>query len=206
MSVESVIYYYDMVAVGVFAISGALAAAEKHLDILGFFLLAIVTGIGGGTVRDLVINAPNVFWVENSVYLVICLVTAALTYFAAPLLVSLEKPLLWMDAAGLALFAVLGCSKSLQIGTDPVVAVAMGVATATFGSVIRDILLNKKPVLFGVEIYVSCALLGATAYAALAGLGVDAITSVIMASVVAFCLRAAAILFDLRLPKYQGQQ
>lgn len=204
MLIESVIYYYDILAVGVFAISGALAAAEKKLDIFGFSLLAIVTGIGGGTVRDVVLNATHVFWVENSIYLIVCLIAAVLTYMAARLLASLEKALLWMDAVGLALFSVLGCSKSLQLGADPVVSVCMGVATATFGSVIRDILLNKKPVLFGPEIYVSCALLGSFSYAVLIGLQLPTLACVLVAALAAFLLRASAIVFDLQLPKYKG--
>ncbi len=204
MPIESLIYYCDIVAVGVFAISGALAAAEKRLDIFGFALLATVTGIGGGTVRDVVLNAPHVFWVENSIYLQVCLGAALLTFAAARLLVSLERALLWMDAAGLGLFSVLGCSKSLQLGADPLVAVTMGVATATFGSVIRDILLNKKPVLLGPEIYVSCALLGAIVYAVLVELAVSAVYGVLVASAIGFLLRAAAIVFDLRLPKYNA--
>ncbi|MBC6429102.1 MAG: trimeric intracellular cation channel family protein [Cellvibrionales bacterium] len=201
--VLSIIHYCDMLAVGVFALSGALAAAEKRLDIFGFALLAIVTGIGGGTVRDVLLNTPHIFWVENSIYLLICLTAAGLTYCAARLLTSLRTALLWMDAAGLALFSVLGCSKALQLGADPLVAVAMGVVTATFGSVIRDILLNREPVLFGPQIYVSCALLGSLVCTLLLGIGVPAATSLFIAIAAAFLLRAVAILFDLRLPKYR---
>ena len=204
MSIELAIYYCDIVAVGVFAISGALAAAEKKLDIFGFLLLAIVTGIGGGSVRDVVLNAQYVFWVENSVYLIVCLIAGALTFFTARLLASLEKALLWMDAAGLALFSVLGCSKSLQLGADPVVAICLGVATATFGSVIRDILLTKKPVLFGPEIYVTCALLGSLSYTLLIMLACPILVSLGIAVSIAFAVRASAIVFDLRLPKYHN--
>ncbi|MCB1702637.1 MAG: trimeric intracellular cation channel family protein [Pseudomonadales bacterium] len=199
---DSVIHLVDVLAVAVFAISGALAAAEKKLDILGFILFGIVTGIGGGTARDLLLGTDTVFWVSDNLYLWMCIGAAVATWFLAPLLTSLHRVLLWADAVGLALFCVLGTIKAQAWGASPLVAVVMGMMTATFGSVIRDTLLNQEPVLLGPEIYVTAALLGSTGYIVLDALPATAALAMPLAIALAFMLRAAAILFGLRLPKY----
>ena len=192
----------DLVATAVFAISGALAAAEQKLDILGFILFGTITGIGGGTVRDLLLGTDAVFWFTHTEYLWICIVASAATFFMAPLLHSLHKVLLWADAVGMALFSALGAIKALQWGAPEIVAVGMGVMTATFGSLIRDTLLNQKPVLLEPEIYVTAALLGAISCTVLNGFPLTSPYALPVAICLAFALRACAIAFDLRLPKY----
>ncbi|MCR8922868.1 trimeric intracellular cation channel family protein [Dasania sp. GY-MA-18] len=202
LSFESVLYIAGMVGVAVFAISGALAAAEEKLDILSFVLFATVTGIGGGTVRDLFLNVPQVFWVADPFYLYTTIAAAVITYFFSHLLVSISRSLLWMDAAGLALFSVLGTAKAMAMNVDPVVAIAMGMITPTFGSIVRDILLGHKLVLLEPEIYVTAALLGGGGYFILRGvLAIDEVTAILLAVAAAFMLRAAAMIWDLRLPK-----
>lgn len=192
----------DLVATGVFAISGALAAAEEKQDILGFVLFGTITGIGGGTLRDLLLGTDTVFWYTQTHYLWICIAASVATWFMAPLFHSLHKLLLWADAVGMALFSVLGSVKAVQLGAPDIVAVGMGVMTATFGSMIRDTLLNKQPVLLGPEIYVTAALLGASAYTLLESIPPVRQFALPVAIALAFMLRASAILFDLRLPKY----
>jgi uncharacterized membrane protein YeiH len=192
----------DYVATAVFAISGALAAAEQKHDILAFVLFGTITGIGGGTVRDLLLGTDSVFWIGQTEYLWICILASAATWFLAPLFHSLHKLLLWADAVGMALFSVLGAVKALQWGAPAVVAVGMGIMTATFGSMIRDTLLNQEPVLLGPEIYVSAALLGALSYTLMQTYTPIAGVAIPVSIGLAFMLRAAAILFDLRLPKY----
>ncbi|MEP1470977.1 MAG: trimeric intracellular cation channel family protein [Halieaceae bacterium] len=196
----------DLIATAVFAISGALAAAQQKNDILGFILFGTITGIGGGTLRDVLLNANPVFWLEQTRYLWICVLASVATWFLAPQLTSLHKVLLWADAIGMSTFSVLGAAKAAALGAPAIVAVGMGVMTATFGSMIRDTLLNKKPVLLGPEIYVTAALLGALSYTLLYGFGVTTQMSVPLAIAAAFLLRAGAILFDLRLPKYSGSK
>jgi uncharacterized membrane protein YeiH len=192
----------DMMAVGVFAISGALAAAEGKLDILGFILFGTITGIGGGTARDLLLDTDVIFWIADTHYLWICIGASVATWFLAPLLNSLHRVLVWADAVGLALFSVLGTIKAQQWGVAPVVAVVMGMMTATFGSIIRDTLLNQKPVLLGPEIYVTAALLGSASFVIMQALPIAEPLAMPVAIGLAFTLRASAILFDLRLPKY----
>lgn len=199
---NGVIHIADMLAVGTFAITGALAAAERKLDVLGFILFGTITGIGGGTARDLLLGTETVFWIGNTDYLWVCIGASTLTWFLAPLLNSLHRVLVWADAVGVALFCVLGTIKAQQWGAPPVVSVVMGMMTATFGSIIRDTLLNKEPVLLGPEIYVSAALLGSVSYLVLYALPATTTLAMPLAMALAFTLRAAAILFDLRLPKY----
>lgn len=200
--VWTIINIVDLVAIAVFAVSGALAAAEKKLDILNFILFGTITGIGGGTFRDLLLGTEAVFWIEDTRYLWVCIGCSVATWFQAPLLNSLHRVLLWADAIGLALFSVLGSMKALTFGAPPVVAVVLGVMTATFGSLIRDTLLNQQPVLLDPEIYVTAALLGAVSYVVLQSLEITSSLAMPAAIALAFLLRASAILFDLRLPKY----
>ena len=199
---NGLIQVVDVLAVAVFAITGALAAAERRLDILGFILFGTITGIGGGTARDLLLGTDTVFWIGDTRYLWVCIGASILTWFIAPLLHSLHRVLVWADAVGVALFCVLGTIKAQQWGAPPVVSVVMGMMTATFGSIIRDTLLNQEPVLLGPEIYVSAALLGSASYLALQAVPATATLAMPLAMTLAFSLRASAILFDLRLPKY----
>lgn len=205
MLAGDVITIVDLVATAVFAISGALAAAAQRNDILGFVLFGTITGIGGGTVRDLLLGADSVFWLHHTEYLWTCLGASVATWFLAPQFTSLQKVLLWADAVGMALFSVLGAVKAVELGAPDIVAVGMGVMTATFGSMIRDTLLNQEPVLLGPEIYVSAALLGASSYTLLESFEVTASLALPVSIAAAFALRACAIVFDLRLPKYGGQ-
>jgi uncharacterized membrane protein YeiH len=191
-----------VLAVAVFAITGALAAAERKLDILGFILFGTITGIGGGTARDLLLGTDTVFWIGDTRYLWVCIGASTLTWFIAPQLNSLHRVLVWADAVGVALFCVLGTIKAQQWGAPPVVSVVMGMMTATFGSIIRDTLLNQEPVLLGPEIYVTAALLGSASYLVLDAVPATAELAMPLAVLLAFSLRASAILFDLRLPKY----
>lgn len=196
------ISYFDLIAVAVFAVSGALAAAEEKLDMLGFILFGTLTGIGGGTVRDLLLQSGPVFWIASVEYLWVCIGASVATWFLAPFLQSAQRMLLWADAAGLALFSVLGTAKALDAGAAGVVAVVMGVMSASFGSLLRDTLMNRIPILLGPEIYVTACLLGAVGYAALTAAGVPAQAAMPLAVTAAFTLRAAALIWGLRLPKY----
>lgn len=196
------INYFDLIAVGVFAISGALAAAEEKLDVLGFILFGTLTGVGGGTVRDLLLQSGPVFWIASVEYLWVCIGVAIATWFLAPFLQSAQRLLLWADAAGLALFSVLGAARALDAGMADVVAVVMGVMSASFGSLLRDTLMNRIPILLGPEIYVTACLLGAVSYLAFVVAGLSDPVAFFAAASLAFLLRGAAIARGLRLPKY----
>ncbi len=193
----------DLLGVAVFAITGALVASRKQMDIVGFAFLGTVTGIGGGTVRDLVLGQTPVFWVKEPVYLLVCVGASVAVFFAAHMPRSRLVLLIWLDALGMALFAVLGAEKALAHG--PVVAAAMGVITAVMGGMIRDILGGESPVILRREIYATAALFGALAY--LVALLVMPRDPALLAGVVAaFSLRAAALRLDWSLPVYRPRQ
>ncbi len=198
------VYFFDLTGVAVFAISGALAAAEKRLDILGFILFGTITGVGGGTARDLLLGADQVFWIADPVYLWTCIAASSVTWFLAVKIQTLHKVLLWADALGLALFSVLGTIKALDYNAPFIVAIVMGMMTASFGSLIRDGLLGRPPVLLEPNIYVTAALVGAVGYTVLQSYTVTQDYAMPVAVAAAFLLRALAILYDLRLPKYRG--
>ncbi len=196
------IYLFDLIGVAVFAASGALAAAQKRLDILGFILFGTITGVGGGTARDLLLGTDQVFWIADTSYLWTCIVASVATWILAGRFRSLRTPLLWADALGLALFSVLGTIKALQWGAPLIVAVVMGMMTASFGSLIRDSLLGRPPVLLEPNIYVTAALVGAGGYTVLQAFPPTTPVAMPLAMAAAFTLRALAIVYDLRLPKY----
>lgn len=203
MNLASVIAYCDLLAVGVFAASGALAAAEKRLDILAFLLFGTITGVGGGTLRDLLLQLP-VFWISDTRYLWVCIGLSALTWYLAPMLSARRRLLLWADAMGLALFSVLGCAKALQYDAPWIVAIVMGVMSATFGGLIRDTLLGRDSVLLGAEIYVTAALAGACSYVLLLRYPMVAPGyALILAMLPAFVLRSGALIAGWRLPSYR---
>jgi uncharacterized membrane protein YeiH len=194
----------DWLGLVVFAITGALAASRKRMDIAGFALLATVTGIGGGTLRDLVLGAAPVFGVREPAYLAVCVAVGCAMFFGAQVLVSRYRGLLWLDAMGLALFAVTGSRMALLAGAAPMVAVAMGVATATVGGIVRDILCAETPVILTREIYVVAALAGAATFVSLDRLaGVPGDAAMVAGFTVGFALRGAALLNGWSLPRYR---
>ena len=199
----SIIHWIGLFGIGVFAVSGALEAARKEMDILGFMLIGTVTGLGGGTLRDLLLGATPVYWVQQPHTVTICLVASVLTYFLAPLLASRYRALIWMDGIGLATFSITGTAIALSHGAPPLIAVCMGVMSATFGGIIRDVLCSESLVLSSRELYVTAAAAGASAYLLLQLLGLGESIATLGAFVVGFGLRAAAIIFGLKLPRYQ---
>jgi len=194
----------DYAGVAVFAATGALAASRKQLDIIGFLFLASVTGIGGGTLRDVILNLP-VFWVANSGYVLICAAVAVLVFFIAHRFDSRWKWLLWLDAIGLAAFSVMGAAKGLAITGSPVVAVIMGVLTATFGGILRDLLAGEPSVLLRPEIYVTAALAGAAIFTLGDVAGLPQIVSGLAGFVVALAVRGGALRFGWSFPSYRSR-
>jgi uncharacterized membrane protein YeiH len=190
----------DLLGVGVFAITGALVASRKQMDLVGFAFLGTVTGIGGGTVRDLVLGQTPVFWVKDPVYLIVCVACSAIVFIAAHIPRSRLVLLVWLDAVGMSLFCVLGAEKALAHG--PVVAATMGVVTAVMGGMIRDILGGESPVILRREIYATAALAGAVTYL-LALLIVPRDPAVLAGFAAAFGLRGLALKNRWSLPVYR---
>jgi uncharacterized membrane protein YeiH len=196
------VHFFDVLAAVVFAVSGSLVASRKRLDVMGFMWLAVITGVGGGTVRDLILNVP-VFWVQNPVHVSACLVTAVGMHFVAPLVESRYRTLLWFDAFGLALVTVAGTAKATDVGAPALVAVAMGAVTGTVGGIIRDTLGHLPSVLLRHEIYVTASVLGASAYVALSGLGASRLPAMLAGFLVTLIVRGLAIRFGWSIPVFR---
>ena len=196
------VHFFDILAAVVFAVSGALVASRKRLDVMAFMWFAVITGVGGGTVRDLILNVP-VFWVQNPVYVSACLVTAVLMHFVAPLVESRYRSLLWFDAFGLALVTVAGTVKASDVGAPALVSIAMGTVTGIVGGILRDTLGHVPSVLLGQEIYVTASVLGACTYVGLNGLGAGRFTAMIAGFLVTFTVRGLAIKFGWSLPVFR---
>lgn len=194
--------FFDVLAAVVFAVSGALVASRKGLDVMGFMWLAVITGVGGGTVRDLILDVP-VFWVQNPIHVAACLVTAVVMHFVAPLVESRYRTLLWFDAFGLALVTVAGTVKALDAGAPALVAIAMGAVTGAVGGIIRDTLGHVPSVLLRHEIYITASVLGACTYAGLNGLGVARLAAMSAGFLVTFSVRGLAIKFGWSLPVFR---
>jgi uncharacterized membrane protein YeiH len=193
----------DYAAVAVFGASGALAAARRKHDIITFGFFAAVTGVGGGTLRDLLIGAP-VFWVAKPQYVLVCIAAAAAVWVFGWGRRG-ERMLNWLDALGMAAYCVVGALKSLSLGVPAFSAVVMGVLTAAFGGIIRDVLAEEPSILLKRELYITPALLGAGVFVGLDALGVAGAVAGVMGFLCAFALRAGAILFGWRMPGFPGR-
>ena len=135
------------------------------MDIVGVTFIACVTGVGGGTMRDILLGATPVEWVQEPTVIIVCIAGAlAAAMFNGYITGKRLGALLWMDAIGLAVFAVLGCSKAITLGAHPFVAILFGAMSATFGGIIRDVICNEVPVLFRKEIYITAALFGSVLF------------------------------------------
>jgi uncharacterized membrane protein YeiH len=190
----------DYVGIAVFAVSGAMLAAEKKQTLVTFIFFAMVTGVGGGTLRDLLIGAP-VFWMHSNATLLICIGAAMLVWITSRRTFT-GKALLWFDAVGLAAYATYGASKALNYGVAPVPAFAMGVMTACVGGIIRDVLANEPSILMRPELYVTAAALASGLFVGLSIAGAPPALAALVAGLAGFSLRAAAIARGLSLPAY----
>ncbi len=199
---EQLLTFFDLAGVFVFAISGALAAVRKGMDVFGIIVLALMPAVGGGTLRDLVLGEP-VFWVQNTTSIWAALAAAALTFFVAHKLESRMKWLIWADAAGLALFCVVGAEKALTVSGSPLIAVMLGVATGVAGGIVRDIICNEIPLVLrnDQEIYATAAFVGAGLYCAMIFFALPPTYALWAGMAAAFLTRAAAIKYGWRLPK-----
>jgi uncharacterized membrane protein YeiH len=191
----------DFFGIAVFAVSGALLAAEKRQTLVTFIFFAVATGVGGGTLRDLLIGAP-VFWVHTNATLVICIAAGVLVWITRRRRIP-GAALAWFDAAGLAAYATYGAAKALAYGVAPVPAFAMGVLTACAGGIIRDVLAGEPSILMRPELYVTAAALAAGSLVLLLVVDVPVPAAVIIAAVAGFVLRGLAIARGWSLPVYR---
>jgi uncharacterized membrane protein YeiH len=199
---QSFILWLDLFGIAVFAASGSLAAAQRGQTLVTFSFFALITGVGGGTIRDLLIGAP-VFWVQDWRVAATCLATAALVWIT-PKAFWNERALDWFDAVGIAIYAVFGAWKALSLGIAPLPAMMMGVITACVGGVIRDVLAGEPSILMKPEIYVTAAALASGMFVLLFWFGLPVLIAAIPSAAAGFILRALAISKGWAIPAYKG--
>ncbi len=193
----------DYAAVAVFGAAGALAAARAKRDFVTFCFFAAVTGVGGGTLRDLLIGAP-VFWINEPTYLVVC-IFAALAVWIFGGGTRRGRLLLWFDGLGMAAYASVGAMKAVSYHAPPLTAVLMGALTAAFGGVLRDVLAEEPSVLLRRDLYITPALVGATTFVLLDMMNVPPFFAGVAGFVVGFLIRGGAILYGWQLPAFRGR-
>lgn len=186
----------DHLGVFAFAITGALVAVQKNMDVFGMVVLALMPAVGGGTLRDIMLDVP-VFWIQDPTYLFVTLAATIFTFFAHTIILRMADLLLWLDALGLSVFCAIGCAKTLSIGEGPIVGVVMGVITAVAGGILRDVIANESPLVLHKEVYATAAFAGSLTYV-LVPFALS--KALLMAIVVAFLVRALGIRFGLSLP------
>lgn len=154
----------DLIGTFVFAISGTLAASNQRFDVFGALVIAFVTAVGGGTVRDLLIGSHPIAWMQDLRYLYTIIAAVICSYFFKRYILKLRKTLFLFDTIGIGLFTILGVQKTLDMGLSPVIAVMMGTVSAVFGGVIRDTFCNLVPLIFRKEVYATACIVGAVLF------------------------------------------
>lgn len=196
---EWLVRVLDLAGVFVFALSGGLAAVRQDMDLFGIIVVAFFPAIGGGTLRDLLLDQP-VFWLSDRPALAVAAL-GGLAAFLASGFWSRLKSLVWIDAVGLSLFAMVGASKALELGHGFVITAIMGAITATAGGLIRDIVCSQRAMLLCEDIYATAALMGGAVFWLARHFGLDPSLALIAGALSVLMIRALAIGFDLDLPK-----
>lgn len=206
MTLAALVPWLDYASVLVFALTGALVASRAQLDVVGFVFFATMTGIGGGTVRDLVLGRDPVFWVQRPELIVLTTGAAVVVFYTAHLIESRYSLIVWLDAFALAVAVPAGAGLAMEAGANPVVVVAMGVVTGTFGGMIRDTVANELPmILKRGELYVTAAFGGAVVAVALVFVGMPRPVALIVCGAVVIALRAGSLLLGWSLPTYRAR-
>jgi uncharacterized membrane protein YeiH len=202
---HEIFHLIDILGVAAFSIAGVFAAMEKKLDIFGIFIIAFVTAMGGGTLRDILIGDLPVNWMRSSNYGLIVFIVSVVTIFFNKVIRNFQRALFVFDSLGLGLFTVAGIEKGLEFHLSAGICILLGTLTGCFGGVIRDISLNTIPVIFQREIYAVACIIGGIAYFVLMKMKMDNYTAASVCIVVVFLVRFFAVRFKLALPSlYKG--
>ncbi|MBR9726624.1 trimeric intracellular cation channel family protein [Shewanella intestini] len=197
------IYFFDLCGTAVFALSGALAAGKHRMDPFGVIVLAAVTAVGGGTIRDAITGATPVFWITDPNYVTVTLITvlACLIFIRKPYRLS-NLVLPTADAFGLALFTVIGAEKALSLGLSGMSAVIMGLITGVGGGIIRDLLCRQVPMILRTEVYATASIVGGICFTLCLHTGIESITAMLLAMLSTLIIRLSAIRWQLSLPAF----
>lgn len=196
------LYWITLLAVILSSASGVLKAGFKQFDLFGVIIIAIATGLGGGSLRDMLLDR-NVFWIHDQRFFIVSLLSAIVIFISARLIKMPHKFFLVADAAGLATFSVAGTLVSLMVGAPPLVASFMGVVTGAMGGIFRDVLCNEQPVVFSSPLYATVSWLGSLAFMGLIYFNIDITISASIAGIGIFVSRLLAMRFNISLPKFR---
>ena len=198
--------FLDYASVFVFALTGALVASRAQLDLVGFLFIAALTALGGGTIRDLLLDRNPIFWMADPTLLAVTAIAAGLVFLTAHLFESRLRVLTWLDAIALAIAVPAGVGLALDMGQHWGVVLIMGIATGTFGGLMRDVVCNEVPlVLKQGELYLTAAFAGAAAALGAKAIGMDQSIALMSCAAVTFALRAGSLSFGWRLPVYRSR-
>ena len=195
------IYVLDILGTFAFAVSGALVASDKKFDLFGVVIIAFVTAVGGGMLRDLLIDAHPINWIGDLNYMYTIFLAVIFTFLFKSKIAHLSKTMFLFDTIGLSVFTLLGLEKGLSFNLNPIIALIMGMISAVFGGVLRDVLTAKIPLIFEKEVYASACLAGGISYLILHYFKVDENINFIVSAIVIASIRAVAVKFHLELPK-----
>ncbi|MEQ8910371.1 MAG: trimeric intracellular cation channel family protein [Vicingaceae bacterium] len=198
-NINDILHLLDLIGTLVFAISGAMAASSKKLDLFGAAFIGFVTAVGGGTIRDLLIGDTPVGWMQNVDYLFIILAGVGITFLFRSYVKRLRKTLFLFDTIGIGVFTTLGLKKALLFGVEPPIAIMMGMFSATLGGVIRDTLINEIPLVFRKELYALACLIGGTLFVYLQMFGLNFEINTIITISTIIVIRIIAIRFKIGL-------
>ena len=187
------IYALDLIGTMVFAISGVLTAIHNKFDIVGSLIIGLVTAVGGGTLRDILIGETPVGWMKDTNYLLVILIALILAYAFRPHITRFRKGMFLFDTIGIGLFTILGLQKTLGVGLSPVIAIMLGTVSAVFGGVIRDVLTGVVPLIFRAEIYATACLIGAISFLILETIFPQEIINMAVSMAIVFVIRFFAV-------------
>jgi len=193
-------YIIDILGTIAFSISGVLVALNKKMDAFGILIIAFVTAVGGGTLRDILIGETPVSWMKDMTFVYVVLASTILAIIFKTKIDYLRKSLFLFDTIGIGLYTVVGVEKGISAGLHPIICIALGTMSACFGGVIRDILCNEIPVIFRKEIYATACILGGIAYFIIKRLPIEGNLVFVIAGLVVILTRILAVKFKLRLP------
>ncbi len=196
----STLFILDIIGTFVFAVSGVAAAVERKFDLFGTIILAFVTAVGGGTLRDVLLGAKPVSWMNSDLHILVILCAIPVAFFFSKMLRKLRKTFLLFDTIGIGLFTILGIEKALSMGMSPIVSIMMGVVSAVFGGIIRDVLSNEVPFIFRKEIYAFACVSGAIIYLTLLQFNMAVDIAMIISVVVVIAIRLLAMRYAWSIP------
>ncbi|MCD8422632.1 trimeric intracellular cation channel family protein [Tenacibaculum finnmarkense] len=199
-----IIYALDIAGTFAFAISGALVAMKKQFDVFGVVIIAFVTAVGGGMIRDVLINAHPINWISDLNYIWTILTAVGFTFLFRSKIAPLRKTMFLFDTIGISVFTLLGLEKGLSYDLHPFVALVMGMVSAVFGGVLRDVLTQKVPLIFKKEIYASACLAGGVVYLILEEFKINKDLQFVIPTLVVFLIRSIVVKYKLELPKIKS--